>query len=214
MDDIIVRVTRTLACTARLRILSSLTQSNKTTPTALARKLGMPLTMVCTHLRRLSSAGLIKRRRSGSRCYGIAESPYGEGTLSGEIMLWLRHALRDPTKTIKDSAVGQLRNRSASDARSQLHSMIFDATTAFTNHRRLQILRRLARGDTVTGHTLTRQLSMSEAALSRHMSKLVRRGYVRVCREGRSVGYCLASEFKTPVHAKLFQIVTSTWEKE
>ena len=213
MHDTIVRIARTIACPARLRILSCLVRSHETTPTSLARELRIPLTMVCTHLRRLSSAGLIQRRRSGLQCYCIAQSPYGKKTLSGSITSWLCEILRDPAKTMKNSVVGQLRNSRKADAESQLHALVFEAATAFTNHRRLQMLRRLARGDVPSARTLIKQLHMSEAALSRHASKLRRRGYVNVSRDCRSLRYRLASKFKTPVHATLFEIVREHWSK-
>ena len=54
---------------------------------------------------------------------------------------------------------------------------------------------------------------MSPSALGRHASKLRRRGYVHVCRDGHYLGYRLASKFRSPVHAALFEIVRETWSK-
>jgi len=173
----------------------------------------MRVDVVCIHLRRLASAGLIQRRRSGVWCYCAARSPYSDQALSGKIMSWLRGALRNPARIIKHSAVVQLRNVSQSELETQLHDFIFEAATAFANVRRLQILRRLAGGDVVTAENLARELSMSAPAVSRHTTKLVRRGYVEACRAGRSLTYRLARKFKTPVHAKFLEIVRVEWDK-
>jgi DNA-binding transcriptional ArsR family regulator len=214
MDEIIVRVLRTVACSARLRILSSLIRVAETCPTDLARELGMGIDMVCAHLARLASAGLIKRRRSGAWCYYTAESPYQREAFSGKVTLWLTEALRRPTRTIKDCRVGQLRNSSSGNLEAELHDILFDATTAFANVRRIQILRRLATGEVLGVETLSKELGMSESALSRHTAKLIRRGYVDACHAGRCLEFRLADKFKTPLHERLFQIVRSEWEKK
>ena len=69
----------------------------------------------------------------------------------------------------KNCRVEQLCNSSDPAGERELHRVIFDAATAFTNVRRLQILRRLAGGDVVDLRTLGRELSMSGSAASRHV---------------------------------------------
>jgi len=214
MDEITVRVFRTIACLTRLRILSHLARADEVAPTTLARELGVPLDLVCAHLRRLSVAGLILRRRSGAWCYCAARSPYGSETLSGKTTSWLREALRRPEQVTKNCGPVQVRNSSPADADARLHRLIFEAATAFGDVRRLQILRRLARGDAVGVQVLTRELRMSEAAVCRHTAKLIRRRYVNACRVGRCLAYRLAPESATPVHAALLEIVRATWGKE
>ena len=213
MDEIIVQIARALACVARLRILSSLASVHETPPTALSAGLNMPMDGVCDHLRRLSSAGLIRRRRSGVWCYCVAQSPYSDRTVSGRIAAWLFDMLKRPANVLKDCGVGQAGGLSAAEQEAQLHRVLFEAATAFTNVRRLQILRRLVRGDVVNVETLTRELSMSESAVSRHTAKLIRRGYVQVAVTGRLLAYRLASAFRTPVHARLFEIVRGAWKR-
>jgi DNA-binding transcriptional ArsR family regulator len=169
--------------------------------------------LVCAHLARLSSTGLIKRRRSGAWCYCIAESPYGREAFSGKITSWLAEALRRPTRTMNDCRVGRLKNPGPADVETQLHHILFDAATAFTNVRRIQILRRLAMGEAVAAQAMSKDLGMSQSAVSRHTAKLLRRGYVDGCRAGRYLEFRLATKFKTPLHARLFGIVRSEWEK-
>ena len=214
MDEIIVRVIRTVACLARLRILSHLSRADEMAPTGLARELGMSPDLVCTHLRRLASAGLIQRRRSGVWHHCTARSPYSEQAFSGRLMSWLCEVLRTPAATLKHCEVEQLRNVRPADLMAKLHNVIFEAATAFTNVRRVQILRRLASGDVLDAQTLSSELSMSESAVSRHTTKLMRRGYVDAAPAGRRLAYRLARKFKTPVHARLLEMVRAGWESQ
>jgi len=93
MEELIVRVLRTVACVPRLRIVARLAAGDELTLTRLAQDLRLRRDLVCTHLARLSSVGLVKRRRSGRRCCCAAGSPYGPGTLSGQVASWLGAAL-------------------------------------------------------------------------------------------------------------------------
>jgi len=207
MSEIIVRIARAIACLPRLRILSCLAGADEVTPTDLAQELGMSRDLVAAHLRRLSAAALIQRRRSGVRSYCIASSPYDENTISGRAAAWLRQVLSDPVGAIQNSGVEQVRNYRRADAQSQLHGLIFDAATAFTDVRRLQILHRLMRGRTATVEILIRELSMSRPAATRQTTKLIRRGYVEAGRARRNLVYRLSRDYKTPIHADLFDIM-------
>jgi DNA-binding transcriptional ArsR family regulator len=213
MDEIILRVARTIACMARLRILSALAGAEQVAPTDLARQLGMGLDMVCVHLRHLAAAGLIQRRRSGVWCYGVATSPYGDTAFSGKVARWLFQVLRDPAKALEDCGVGQLCNPPDADPQTALHTLVFESATAFTNLRRLQILRRLGNGEVLAVAALSAELHMSESALSRHVAKLVRRGYLETSRVGRSLAYRLAPTAKTPLHAAFLEFVQAEWTK-
>jgi DNA-binding transcriptional ArsR family regulator len=93
-----------------------------------------------------------------------------------------------------------------------LHALIFEAVTAFTNVRRLQLLRRLASGETLPAAILSATLRMSEAAVSRHMGKLRRRGYIEVVKKGRDVGYKLAARGKSRLHARLLALIQAEWQ--
>ena len=207
MYELIVRIARAIACVPRLRILSCVAGADEIMPTDLAQELGMSRDLVAAHLRRLSAAALIQRRRLGVRSYCIASSPYAEHTISGRMAAWLRQVLGDPARAMRDSEVEQVRNCRGSDAQSQLRGVIFDAATAFTDVRRLQILHRLMRGRTATVEVLVRELSMSRPAATRQTAKLIRRGYVEAGRSGRNLVYCLSRDSKTSIHAELFDIV-------
>ena len=214
MDEIVVRVARAIACLPRLRILSFLSRVDEATPTQLAKELRMSLDVVSAHLRRLSAVGLIQRRRSGVRCYCAARSPYSDKALSGKLTSWLRSLLASPAQTMKRHELGQPRHRSASALEAHLHKIVFEAATAFTNVRRVQLVRRLAVGDEATVPALMTELSMSDAAVSRHTAKLISRGYVAASAAGRGLAYRLASELKTPIHAQILQIVKDEWDRE
>ncbi|MBM4086502.1 MAG: ArsR family transcriptional regulator [Planctomycetes bacterium] len=200
MDAIIVRITRTVASHPRLCILSYLRYHGETIPTVLAKKLGMPLPTLSAHVKLLSVAGLALSRKSGAKCYCSAASPYGSQTLSGQISEWLCTVL------------AKVRKGDKAQERS-VHAVIFEAATAFTDLRRLQILRRLLTKGEATVDDLRNELSMSADAVSRHTSKLRRRGYITVRKAADgSLVFALAPTRKSAIHKRLFEIVRRAWE--
>ncbi|MBI5397526.1 MAG: helix-turn-helix domain-containing protein [Verrucomicrobia bacterium] len=204
MDEIIIRLARAIASRPRLRILSCLAQHDETTPTALTQKLHLPLNALSGHLRLLMAVGLIRGRRSGARCHYAFRSAYGEQTLSGAMSRWLNRLLR----TSEGAQVGPSRNRPA------LHTVVFEAATAFTDLRRLQILRHLDRHVEATAEECISQLGMSAPAVSRHMAKLSRRGFVVAEHKGRGVwAFRAASKPKSAVHGSMREIVRRAWQK-
>lgn len=211
MDELIVRVLRTVACFARLRILSHLVAAEELTLSQLARELGARRDVVSLHLARLASAGLLVRRRSGARCYSSARSPYAESTLSGQVMVWLREAL-GATPPAKHDGGRRRRSRSSPAATPAAHKTIFEAATALTHPRRLRLLRLLSDGKAATVAELSREVQMSVDAALRHVGKLVRRGYVvPCCPEPGVLAYRSALEAKTPLHASLLDVVRRHW---
>ncbi|MBM3889227.1 MAG: helix-turn-helix domain-containing protein [Verrucomicrobia bacterium] len=214
MNEIILQVMRTIACKVRLQILSMLAKDREIAPTVLARDLRISLPMVCGHLRRLASAGLIQRRRSAAWCYSVAESPYDQRAFSGKVASWLFAILAGPKQTLEHCGVSQLRDLSLSEAESRLHSLIFEAATAFANIRRLEILRRLSRDGAATAKTLASELSMSESAVSRHASKLVRRGYVTASRSEHCLIYQPTEKAKTVIHEQMLEYVRAEWDRK
>jgi DNA-binding transcriptional ArsR family regulator len=211
MDELIVRIARAIACGARLRILSSLAKVTESAPTQLARELDMPKSLVSDHLRILSAVGLMQCRRSGVWCYCRADSPYDNQALSGKLMSWLRDLLAEPSRMVENRRVRELCDSPESDPDLAVRRLVFEAVTAFTNVRRVQLLRRLAATGEAGVETLSDELSMSEDAVGRHLAKLARRGYVVPKRDGRRLVYALANDSKTPVHGRLFEIVSSVW---
>jgi len=214
VDELVVRIFRVVACVNRLRILGLLARAGEMPPSRVARELGMSRSIVCTHLRRLASVGLIQRRRSGVWRYCEAASPYGDETLSGSISRVLSETLRSPRRLAGNCRVVQLCNSGSSEPPALVRRAIFDAATGFTNVRRLQILRRVAADGAADVLTLCAELHMSPSAVSRHGAKLVRRGYVTAGRAGPTLVYRLAKRAKTPVHGALFDILRAQWRSE
>ena len=208
MDELIVRVLRTVACTTRLRILARLMLADEVAPSQLARDLRLRPDVLSVHLARLASAGLIQRRRSGAKHYCSARSPYDDSMLSGQVVAWLRDALATSAQEPPTATSAQTRTaRPSLDA----HRAVFDAATAFTHPRRIQILRRLAKGKPPDVATLMRELRMSDTAVSRHTDKLIRRGYVSPLSPARGITYQLVREGNTPIHGRLLAIVSRHW---
>ena len=96
MDEIVVRIMRTVACRARLQVLSFLIRHGETTPVVLSHELSMARPMVSTHLRRLAAAGLVLRRHSAAKCYCKAGSSYRPDTPSGAVSALLAELLSAP----------------------------------------------------------------------------------------------------------------------
>jgi len=213
MDEIIVRVARTVACHTRLRILSALAREGECPPSRLAGALGQGRDSISVHLKHLVTAGLIQRRRSGVWCYGVAASPYTEQAFSGRVAVWLYGLLRDPAAALRACGQTPARKSTREETNCALHAVLFNAFTAFTNVRRLQLLRRLRQHGPATAEDLSAVLSMSPPALCRHTTKLVHRGYLRTDALGRAIIYRLAENAQSPVHAKLLKLVGGEWTK-
>lgn len=213
MDEIIVCIARAVASKPRLRILSALARAGEITPTALAEELHLLKSAISSHLKVLSAAGMIRRRRSGAWCYCQAKSPYTQKTISGKIASWLFKALADPEQALATSGVHELRKCSSPKAEEMLHKTIFEALTAFTNVRRLQLLRLLRSEGAVSNLEICKTLSMSFPAASRHLEKLIRRGYLTREISNQHRTYRLAKKFKTSIHASFFGIVRREWDK-
>ncbi len=211
MDELIVRVLRTVACVPRLRILSRLGGGQELTVKRLASDLGVRPDLACIHLARLAAVGLVKRRRSGRKCYCAAGSPYGPETLSGQVAAWLGAALPFEGSPPRRALPSGSRKRPAADGLPQAYRVVLDAATAFTHPRRIQILRRLSSSAPASAREITRELRMSGPALSRHVAKLIRRQYISPARGGKEVSYRLAPVPKTPCHARLMEIVQRHW---
>lgn len=204
MDDILIRLARAIASRPRLRILSWLAQDGATTPTALKRELELSLPSLSNHLKILSSVGLIRGRKSGVRCHYRFDSPYGEHTLSGAMARWLNGLL-------KKGAVSQSPSMVADRPTPSLHTAIFLAATAFTDLRRLQILRYLDRQGAATLETFVARLRMSPFAANRHTAKLRRRGLLLAEPVGKEQMFRLAPQSPMTVVAQMHEIVRRTW---
>ncbi|MBM3861185.1 MAG: helix-turn-helix domain-containing protein [Verrucomicrobia bacterium] len=210
MYDIIIRLSRAIASRPRLRILSYLAQAGETTPTQLQRELRLPLNVLSAHLRTLCSVGLITSRRSAARCYYDFRSPYPAGTISGDTSSWLKALLRKGAEGHANS-IHQPQGGHAPARLPSLHAVIFEAATAFTDLRRLQMLGYLEAHEWATGKELGEQLKMSGVAVGRQTAKLCRRGILSMRREGRSgFVFALAAQPKTAIHGQMLQMVRTT----
>jgi len=211
VDELIVRIARAIACISRLRILSAVSRVDEVPPTRLARQIRMSPHLLSAHLRRLSGAGLIQRRRSGGWHYCRSGSPYGPGALSAEMADLLVEVLHDAAQSAEDYGLQQLRNPTSAALDAAVQGLVFEVATAFTSVRRVQILRWLSAVGTCDAGSLCGELHMSDAAASRHMAKLVRRGYVVGSRSGRRLAYRLAPTCRTPLHARVLDIIRLHW---
>lgn len=62
-------VFETLANDTRLRVLNVMVQGTETSPTELAKKIGMKPQAISNQLKRLSDRGIVERRREGNQVY-------------------------------------------------------------------------------------------------------------------------------------------------
>ena len=62
-------VFETLANDTRLRMLHLLAHGRETSPTELAKQIGMKPQAICNQLKRLSDRGIVERRRAGNQVY-------------------------------------------------------------------------------------------------------------------------------------------------
>jgi len=215
MDEIIVRVARVLASYSRLRILEHLARHGETQPTSLAERLHLPLNTVSAQLRALTTAGLIQGRKSGSKCHYKLDSPYGDNALSGRVSRWLLKVLSGAESRKDHRGLPEVRDDPSARVHPHLHETIFEIATAFTDLRRLQILRYLQTHAPATPNQLADELSMSVDAVSRHTTKLRRRGLIASrSRDGRSMTYFLCADLKTSIHEQMWEIVQATWAEK
>jgi len=124
--------------------------------------------------------------------------------------------LKSPHKMTISPGLLKVRDSSVEwQPETEVHALVLDAATAFTDLRRLQILRRLDAHGPATVAQIREELSMSKQAVSRHMTKLTRRGYVVAAdAQAGAQAYALAAQAKTPVHAELLGIIRAVWRKE
>src|SRR5687768_11040176 len=177
MDEIVVQAARAIASWPRLQILTRLAAHGEMVPTKLTSELRISLSLLSVHLTKLSSAGLVRRRRSGKWIYCVPGSRYPTRTFSGQLASWLSSLLRDEKSSVARARRSPVARALCPDDVPEVHRVIFDAATAFTHPRRIQILRQLERVKAAGVERLAAELRLSPSALSRHGEKLIRRGY-------------------------------------
>ncbi|MFC1806024.1 hypothetical protein ACFL09_03495, partial [Planctomycetota bacterium] len=154
---------------------------------------------------------LIVLRRSGGRVYYrlAAQESRAWGARAARL---LRRALGDPAWATsgwgEDELVHVSDDRTVRPPRAilKVFDVVFDAATAFTNVRRLQILQLLGTRGACGLPSVVGELRMSPAACSRHTGKLSRRGYVVGKARAR---WALSKTARTSFHGALGALVMS-----
>ena len=175
---------RVLANLHRIQMLRVLGNRGELRASDVVRAVGLGFNAGSVHLRRLAHVGLIRRRRSGA-CVYYRLTLAGPQARNRRLLAWLRDVLKLPPSLSVSLSLAELA-RAGGQGRSTPVGVpsdrdMFAWFTAFTHPRRLQLVRLIheSQGKAVRIVGLTRRLSMSPPALSRHVDKLVRRGVVR-----------------------------------
>jgi len=194
----------------KLTVLYQLSRVRELPATELARRVMVAPDWLSNHLTRLTSVGLVRRRRSGAYIfYRLAGDDEGSGFAPASLVRRALLNARWATRGWDEKEVVHLSARTmATVGRSVLRvfDVIFDAATAFGNVRRLQILRLLMQRGACSASSVVHELKISPAACCRHLDKLVRRGYVS--RRGREA-WALSKEPRSRFHAELLALVVS-----
>ncbi len=150
------RTCRVLANRKRLQILARLIRQPNQTVSALAREMKLSMPAASQYLRALEARGLLTCRRVGLRVE-YRPTASATGGAGGEILTALRFAFR---------------------GRAQPTEALFKLATAFTHPRRVEVFRALKKNaDSFAKIQAATQISAQ--ALSRHLAKLEKRGFVR-----------------------------------
>jgi len=149
------RTCRAIACETRVKLLWLIFQGEELSVQELAEMAEISLSNASNQLRRLSSRGLISFRREKMRVIYRAEA--NESLDAAPMLL---DALR------------------ACNERNTSFKTVMQMATAFTHERRIEIVNAL-QGRRKPFHELTEKTGISPSALSRHLDKLERRGFVK-----------------------------------
>ena len=211
MLERIAEMCRVVACESRLVILYQLCLEPELPASEIAKRSQIERDVASMHFKRLIALRFLSPRRSGSYVYYRLWPERAQPSEVGLLPL-IRLAISDcnwATRGWREKAILHLddkRVHSLPAGVRRVLDVIFDATTAFSNVRRLQIVRFLLDKGMCSPGEIRRELSMSANAASRHLAKLERRGYLR--REGVG-GWALDRTGRTPFHAKLLAMVLS-----
>jgi len=153
------RTCRVIANRTRLQIFALLLRQPDQTVSAVAARLGQPLSLTSEYLRALEARGLLTARRVGSRVK-YRSSPATSSDPAHRLVAALRTAFQ--------------RERQPVEA-------LFRLATAFTHPRRIEIFRALQAQPLKFGHIQV-ATGIPGRALLRHLGKLEARGFV-ACRK-------------------------------
>ena len=214
MLETIAATCRTVACSARLRLLYHLCLEAELPAAELARRSGLLPSVASTHLTRLVTRGLIQRRRSAAQVhFGFLAPRQGRERFAPGPLV--RRAVMEPEWAADGWPHGELlhvNQAGQSDIPEPVvraFDVVYDAATAFGNVRRLQIVRLLSTSGACSMPAMGEKLSMSRPACSRHVDKLLRRGYL----DGRRGTWGLAEGSTTPLHGAFLTLVLAALER-
>jgi DNA-binding transcriptional ArsR family regulator len=149
------RTCRVLANTTRLRLIAQLAHKQPQSVSELAEQLALTLPVASQSLRALESRGLLKARRIGLRVEYRIPARDDAGPLV-ELVIALQKALRQSSESTED---------------------LVKLATGFTHPSRIAIYRSL-HPQPLTQEQIQVVTRVSFQAMSRHLRKLVSRGYI------------------------------------
>ena len=184
--EFIVQLFRALANRERIRILRLVSVLGEMNVSAIAQATRLELSLVSAHLRILSAAGLVWRRRSG-RTVGYRPAERAGNPVTTAALRSIQSAFR----SVHDRKPEVVANADATDSPTESDVALFACFTAFTHPRRLQIIRRVAQKDAASLTELATGLSMCPRSCLSHLAKLERRGFIRRRVTGHRTAYAL-----------------------
>jgi DNA-binding transcriptional ArsR family regulator len=187
--EAIAQLFRVLANGTRIRIIRVLVALDELSVQDIASAVPLLECKTSDHLRSLSSAGIVWRRRSGRRVYyTLARTP--GNAVTAAVASFFAAAFRD----LRGLNPEQIARHVRSGRGVYSDDVFIKFFTSFTHPRRLQILRHLSVHGRTPAASLPDELSMSPQACARHLSKLSRRNCVSVERMGRHSLYSVCVE--------------------
>lgn len=207
MLETIAGVCRAVASEPRLLVLYHVAVCGELPSGQIAERAKLARNCTSVHLGHLASLGFLVRRRSGARvAYRLAG---GSGSGLAPPVGLLARAFSNPRWAVQGWREGEAlhicREVAARVTPTVARAMdvVFDAATAFTNARRLQILRHAIELGSCDEATVPR-LHMSLLAWHRHVDKLRRRGYIVASTDG---GWVVSTRHRSRFHGELLQYV-------
>lgn len=158
------RTCRVLANTARLRLFADLARKSPQTVSSLAERAGLLLPMTSMYLRAMESRGLLSVRRVGRRVEYRMPPAIADAAMA-ELVNALRKAVNTDEKPI---------------------AKIYQLATGFTHPARIETYRRLAT-PSANVEMIAIAIKLSPRAVTRHVQKLVSRGYVIALKHSHEV---------------------------
>jgi len=197
----IVLTFRTLADRNRICILLLLAHHAELSASEIAEKLHLSRPNASFHLKMLCASGLVFRRRCGTWIFHSLRSAEQAGWLSS-----LAAAIREG---VRNSGVKQLREyRDFGQQNAQrLVESLFRVATAFTSLRRLLLINHLRDSPAKALQDLLNAVPMSDQALSRHLTKLTNRGYLRSDSRSKEEKLRIPATFESRIQARVLSVV-------